>query len=158
MCWHQSEQQHFPIDADGSCARERVGRARLSSALHTRGLPPTLAWIHDDTFACKGCHHRMHMCVQTSCTHIHTGGHSCCKCQRQLGEKAGRQTWRRIHHWIRKQANITNNKQMISALRSGGLPSPLNPPLSVQEEGKKPANNTFFFTLPVTLFIVVLIL
>lgn len=121
----------------------------------------------------RGCHRRTHTCTYQLCTQCRHTGHSCCKCQRQLGEEAGRPTSRLIRHWIRKQANSTNNKQTISVLRPGGsgcspAGSGSNPPLFIgTSRGEKPANNTpkpqpskqpskrplrhrrhFFFTLP----------
>lgn len=99
---------------------------------------------HGRTSSVLACTHIYIPAVHTPSTY-RTG----CKCQRQLGEKAGRPTSRPIHRWIRKQANITDNKQMISVLRPGGFgyspaASGSNPPrcLSVQAEGR---------SLPITL-------
>lgn len=107
-CWHQSEQQHFPIDA--AHGKESEG-AFIKRTPPMRTSSYRLMSIHSpggDTLAC----------VHTSCAHT---GRSCCKCQRPLGEKAGRRTSRLIHLWIRKHANIADNKQTIRLLRPRGL-------------------------------------
>lgn len=79
----------------------------------------SLAWIHNpggDTLSCTNVY------VPAEHTHAHIVDIQDTPEVNVRGDRSldGGRTWRLIHQWIRKQANITRNKQMISVLNPRG--------------------------------------